>query len=243
LLVELIGSTGAGKSTVTAHLLEMLGREGRHAVTSDQFVLRYYGLGLDSFNRQSLRSLLVDLLVFPWFLRFAIGHLRLCCFMVKIARRDIELTWFRLNVLRNIAKQMGLYELLRRRVSADQVVVLDEGLVHQAHSLFVHPTHAPRPEELMRFVRDIPPPDLLVLVEAPKMDVIRRTVERGHPRVPGARIVEVGTFIERAQEVFAQLTELAAARVETVRICNGDRAGAEPGLLRLVTRLNAAAAA
>jgi deoxyadenosine/deoxycytidine kinase len=148
--------------------------------------------------------------------------------------------WFKLNVLRNMAKQMGIYAMLRGRASPGEIILMDEGLVHQAHSLFVHPNHAPRRQELLQFVQEVPPPDLLVLVEGPSSEVLSRTLQRGHPRVPGAPVAEVDTFLKQAHDVFAHLVELAACRVETARIWNGDRSQTEAALGGLVARLTVA---
>ena len=183
MLVELIGSTGVGKSTLADHLLRVLAERGQPALTSEQFVMRCYGLRLERFRSRVAASLVLDLLIFPWFLRFARRHAGLCWFMACIAWRDIELPLLRLNVLRNFAKHMGTHELLRRRASPNELIILDEGLVHQAHNLFVHPTTAPRPLELARFVAEVPLPDLLVLVDGPMADLVGRTIRRGHPRV------------------------------------------------------------
>jgi hypothetical protein len=239
MIVELIGSTGVGKTTVANGLMELLTEQRRLALSSEQFVLRCYGLRVGWLGWRPARSLLVDLLTFPWFLQFAVRHPRLCQFMAGVAWRDIELPVFRLNVLRNMAKQMGTFELLRRRASPDEVVIVDEGLVHQVHSLFVHPTHGPRPVELARFLAQVPLPDLLVLVDGPTPEVVRRTVERGHPRLPGSRIVLAEQLVERAQGIFRQVTEQLDGQTTTAVIWNDacDGEGFVAALTELCTAL------
>jgi hypothetical protein len=220
MVVELTGSTGVGKSTLAGRLLERLVERGQPAVSSDVFVARCYGLQLGRLRWPVARSVLVDVLTFPWFVRCALRRPGWCWFMVRIIWRDSDSLLFRLNVLRNIAKHLGAHELLQRRGCAGEVVIADEGMVHQAHSLFVHPQTAPRPRELARFVADVPVPDLLVLVEGPTSEVVRRTAQRGHQRLPGAQIAQVGPFVERAQAVLRCVVELASDRTATAVVRN-----------------------
>ncbi len=228
MIVELIGSTGVGKSTVANRLLERLAEQQQPALSSEQFVLRCYGLRLRWLRSRPLLSVLLDLLTFPWFIRFAARHTQLCWFMAGVAWRDLEPPLFRLNVLRNMAKQMGTHELVRRNASPGDVVILDEGMVHQAHSLFVHPTHGPRPAELAWFLAEVPLPDLLVLVDGPTAAVVRRTLERGHPRLPGPRNVLAERLIGHAQHVFREVARQTAPHTTTALVWN-----AGPGRARL----------
>jgi hypothetical protein len=243
MIVELIGCTGVGKTTVANRLLERLMERRRPVLSSEEFVLRCYGLRLGWLRWRPARSLLVDLLTFPWFVLFAARHARLCQFMAGVAWRDIELPLFRLNVLRNIAKQMGIHELLCRRASPGEVVILDEGMVHQAHSIFIHPTHGPRPLELARFLAEVPMPDVLVLVDGPTAEVVRRTVERGHPRLPGSRIVLAEQLVGRAQNVFRHVTEQVNGQTTTAVMWNdaSDREAFDAALGELCARVDGGA--
>jgi hypothetical protein len=238
-VVELTGSTGVGKSTLAGRLLERLVERGQPAVSSEMFVARCYGLQLGRLRWPVARSVLIDVLAFPWFVRFVLRRPGWCWFMVRIIWRDSDSLLFRLNVLRNIAKRLGAHELLQRRGCAGEVVIADEGMVHQAHSLFVHPQTAPRPQELARFVADVPVPDLLVLVEGPTPEVVRRTAQRGHQRLPGAQIAQAGPFVERAQAVLRCVVELASERTATavVRNFGAGSAGLDAALDDLIARL------
>jgi thymidylate kinase len=236
MLVELTGSTGAGKSTLTAQLLAALQASGYRALTAEQFVLRHFGLPLDRLTWRPALSLLLDLLAFPSFLRFALRHRQLGRLMLTVVWRDAQPLAFKLNVLRNIAKHMGTTELLRRHGHTGEIVLLDEGLVHQAHSLFVHPNAEPRPVEVARFVADVPLPDLLVLVEAQRSDLVERTLRRGHPRVPRASAAEMTRFIDRAQRVLRSVVEQAAQRTSTEVLWN-DAAAAHQLRCTILRRL------
>jgi hypothetical protein len=224
MIVELIGSTGAGKSRVVGRLQSLLGAQQARAVLGEQFILQYYGLRLEWLRSRVALSLIIDVLSIPWFVRFALRRPRFCWFMAVTLCRGIELPLFSLNVLRNIIKQMGMYELLTTRASVGDLILLDEGLTHQAHSLFVHPSAAPSSSELERFVAEVPLPDLLVLVEAPTEEVIRRTLQRGHPRLPGNMASLTGRFVERAQRVFREVARLAARRT-AISVVRNDGVG------------------
>jgi thymidylate kinase len=220
MVVELTGSTGVGKSTLAARLLERLAERGVRAIASDQFVCQCYGLRLQWVRWPVVMSVIVDVLTAPWCLLFLLRQPGLCWLLIRIAWRDLESPLFRLNVLRNIAKRLGTHEMLARHRTGDEVVLVDEGLVHQAHSLFVHPSAEPRPDELARFVGEIPMPDLLVLVEGPTCELVERTLRRGHPRLSDGRIAQVRPFIERAQTVLRRVARMAAERTDTTVVLN-----------------------
>jgi hypothetical protein len=222
MIVELIGSTGAGKSSVAGRLQSLSAVHQTKALLAEQFVLQCYGLRVGWLRSRGARSLVIDVLSFPWFVRFAARRPRFCWFVVVTVYRGVELPLFSLNVLRNIIKQMGMHELLTQRSHAGDLILLDEGLVHQAHSLFVHPNAARWSSELERFVAEVPLPDLLVLVEAPTAEVVRRTLQRGHPRLPGPRVALTGQFVERAERVFREVARLAARRT-AIRVVRNDR--------------------
>jgi hypothetical protein len=242
IVVELTGSTGAGKSSLATRLMQRLAERGVPAVTSDQFVCRCYGLHLQWVRWPVVMSLMVDLLAAPWCLRFVFRQPALCWFMARIVWRDLESPLFRLNVVRNIAKRLGTLEMLARHQCSDEIVLLDEGLVHQAHSLFVHPSRQPRPEEVARFVHAIPMPDLLVLVEGSTCDLVQRTVRRGHPRLGGDRALQVRPFIQQAQAVLRRVAGLAAQRTEMTVVLNtaSDDASRDAALDPLVAKLEQA---
>src|SRR5262249_44768020 len=108
--------------------------------------------------------------------------------------------------------------------------------VHAAHNLFVHTGAQPNREEIVRFGRMVPKPDLLVWVTAPpsqSAEVIRR---RGHSRVRGPDAAALA-FAENAPTTFAGLCTVEGVRE---RICKVDNSANGTGRSDTIIRARAA---
>lgn len=202
MLIELFGCTGAGKSSLIRRLCD----EGREPlVLADDFVLGRAGLG---WLRGHLpRTLALDLLglaacVPAWRRdRRFFGLLGRC-----IAALPRTAPWSqRLNIARNVLKRAGLHEILRRKVPADRLVVVDEGTLHSAHALFVHVSAPPDTALLDGFLEHVPLPDVAVHVRGDAPELVRRTLARGHGRIPDSAPDAAALFVERSLRVSARI--------------------------------------
>jgi len=182
----------------------------------------------------------MDVLACPWFLRFLWQHPGLSLLMATSVCRDTGSPGLMLNALRNVAKHLGTRELLGRRAGTEGlIVILDEGAVHQAHNLFVHPETEAKWCEVQRFMAEIPLPDLLVLVEAPTSSVVQRTIRRRHVRIRGQKSARALSFVTHAQEVFRIVCELASLRTDTAVVRNfGDAQSLDIALEAILSRID-----
>lgn len=204
--IELIGCTGAGKSTLARDLLHACRARGVDAMLSDDFVLEQ--AGLRHVRGQLVRTLLVDLLALLECL-LSWQKYRMCYLLmmrtVTTLPRDVG--WFeRLNIARNVLKKIGSYEIARRRATPDRVILVDEGTLHTAHYLFVHRTLEPSVHGVAALAALIPLPDIAIYVATNTSLLISRTLERGHKRIHTPTYDEVERFITRAVRVFEMLT-------------------------------------
>jgi hypothetical protein len=223
-LVELIGATGAGKSTLAAAAIRVLTDRGFRVREGQDAILASYGLAF--VRRPKLRSALVHLLTFVSFCRSTLtaDGFRLWRLAVCIILRDGGSLWVEVGLLRNVAQRIGVHALLqrlRRGMPDCDLVLCDEGIVQAAHNLFVHAGAAPQGEEVTRFGEMVPRPDLLIWVAAPPEQSAAVIQGRGHPRVPavpGAALV----FAERAHAVFDALAAVPGLREILHRVDNLD---------------------
>lgn len=192
-IVEFIGCTGAGKSSLFAEILSILKGQGARVLSSDEAVMRHWGIPSTRFRSQRVRSLLIDALTFPFFIVAVVRRPRLWWLVLGIVWRDVEYPFLRLNIYRNVAKRLGADALFRQsgRIRG-ALVLVDEGLVHQADSLFAHPNSSWRPEELRAYVEMLSLPDAIVYVEAEFESLIERISARGHQRLPRSAILDAG---------------------------------------------------
>jgi PST family polysaccharide transporter len=206
-VVEFIGVTGVGKSTLMAAVSQAMNAQGYRVMSAEEFILARCGL---TFIRNAkLQSAVVHALALLPLVPYLCTRdgMTLVCLGLAAIVRGRNGTWGALGLFRNFFKRIGCHQLLeqaRRRGNGAELILCDEGVVHAAHNLFVHTRVAPNREAIALFGRLVPKPDLLVWVTAPttqSRDVILR---RGHSRVSHtAGAAEA--FVEHAHATFNAL--------------------------------------
>jgi thymidylate kinase len=209
MIVEFIGATGAGKTTlarglvdrgVTAHPVRMAtdlvtDRPGRRWIDDPHAI-----------------NLLADVTVLPSFirsldrdrdfLRFAFDRLK-----------HAPSTFAKVNYMRNMMRKLGMHDLTRR-ADPGTTFLVDEGTILTAYQLFVYSDAPSTRTDLERFGRLVPLPDLIVYVKAPIDVLLRRAMIRPDRRRELARndADEVERWIGRAVELFDALAEIEPIR-------------------------------
>lgn len=207
MIVELIGCTGCGKTTLSRQL-----QQTGTILDSNAFVLQWAGLAW--LRPIILRTLALNLLaatacIVYWrengpLLRFAANAVGRLPRSVSMADR--------LHILRLAVRNAGAGAVLRHHAPADKTIVVDEGIVHIAHSLFVHVDPAPDLAQTAAFARLVPLPDLIVYLRRPRTLLIQRTQARGHKRISPRDPFAVVSFIQHAEQMFEYLANDAQLR-------------------------------
>ncbi len=212
--IELFGCSSAGKSSLAPRILRAARSRGVPASMSEDFVLRQ--LGLDGIRSRWLRTPLVDLM--------ALGS----CVALGESRRDfLRFAWRsaralpvgwprRLNTARNVLKKTAIRELIRRRASPREIVVMDEGTLQTAHYLFVQPHAPPDLARLEEFLKRVPLPDVAVYVRETEAELVRRTARRGHARLRQASETKAAAFVAHALRSFAAIAAHARVRARLI---------------------------
>jgi hypothetical protein len=226
LLVEFIGATGAGKSTLVAATAAQLADRGFRVRQADEAILARYRLA--AFTGPTVRTVLVHALALVAFWRHALTRegRTLSRLALRAIRRDADSAWIGAGLLRNFMKRVGshvLLERLRGPACDCDFVLCDEGVVHAAHNLFVHAGAAPREEEIALFAEVVPKPDLLIWVTAPTAQSASVLLRRGHSRVR-ATSSAARTFAEHAQSTFEVLSCVRGLRERIYHVDNSVRA-------------------
>ncbi len=207
--IELIGCTSAGKSTLASHILEACHANGIDVALGEDFALKQ--THLDWVKNTSARAVLVNLVAVlaalgSWrnleFYRFAMRVVSQLPDSVRGAEKRY--------ISRNIFKNIGIYEIARRRVSSRQIVLLDEGPLHTSQALFVHLSAGPKETDLSTFTRLVPLPDVAIYLRQDESVLIERTLARGHKRIPGGSRILAERFIRCAVGVFDYLIQYPA---------------------------------
>ncbi len=205
--IEFIGCTSAGKSTLVNHILQICRDQGLDAWLDYDFVLGQ--VRLEWVKSKLARAVLVNLVSLLVGLATWRNNRKFCRFALE-AISQLPVTWFeRLYLGRDVLKNLGIYEIVRRRGSDRQVILVDEGTLQTAHYLFVHAAAEPSAADLSTFIRLVPLPDVVVYVAQAEPVLIERTLKRGHRRIPDRSYTQVKRFIKRAMEIFEKLREQA----------------------------------
>ena len=200
--IELLGCTSTGKSTLARYAVEVARERRKEIVMGDDFVLQGFGFG---FVRGRLaRTLLLD--VFALFAsiqswRKYRGFFR---FALRVISRAPLSALQKLNAGRNVLKKVGIYEIIRQ-AGREQIVLVDEGTVGEAHGLFVHVSSEPSLTEVAAFASLVPLPDVAVHVRECESLLVERTLARGHKRIPARSRNDANVFVTRAVRMFDEL--------------------------------------
>jgi hypothetical protein len=227
LVVEFIGVTGVGKSTLLAAVTESLAAQGLRARQAEEVILARYGL---SFPRHpKFGSALVHFLSLAPFCRYLWTRdgLTLSRLAFRSITRGMGSLWTGVGLVRNFLKRVGFHLLLEKVRDEFQdcdILLCDEGVVHAAHNLFVHTRAEPNRDEIVRFGQLVPKPDQLVWVTAPTTQSAEVIQRRGHPRVCGTGAA-ARAFVEHAQATFEVLSTVAGLRERIYRVDNSAGGG------------------
>jgi len=232
MIVEFIGSTGAGKTTLIRGVHRRL---GQIRAVSTPFELIASPLGLATITHPSARNLIQEVAGLPFFLRALEPGREFAAFVLKMLARQARFSIFTLNILRSLERKVGVYEIIRHRADR-RVVLVDEGPLLLAHNLFVYSDAVYGQAELARFASLVPLPDAVVYVRAPIEILVQRTLLRNDPprelRPLDRHLVE--KHVSRAAEVFEQMIETERFRGRVLIVDNSSSNGPEQEVVNSV---------
>lgn len=189
MIVESLGTTGSGKSTLIPILIRLLRGEGWQAMSATEgihFYMRKTWVGrlvcflLPPFLQGSILWRIFSYVYCGWHtVWFVIQHPRLMGYVTRLQfKRQIKWS-HRLLILRLYVQMVGWSQFFRCHVLPGQVIFLDEGFVHRATHLFVSEEETPDPEQVNAYLQLLPSPDLVMWVRAPVDLCLSRVYARG----------------------------------------------------------------
>jgi thymidylate kinase len=219
--IELIGCTSAGKTTLAKKMLQA-GRElGIDMQLSDDFVLKQ--IRLNWIKNEFIRLRIIELLCLPICVVFWRKYRRFYRLAIRASMKAPGSWFYKLNLARIALRKIGIYEILRRRSSEQQVLLLDnEGVLQASHTLFVHSGARLNTRDLSSFVNVAPLPDVVAYLWQSQAVLFERTLARGHNRLPERSHAKVKFFINQAVAMFDELQQHPALAGRLV-IINGER--------------------
>lgn len=220
MIAELIGCTGAGKTTLARLLRDGGGAAHPVVLTSDLIMDRP---GLRWIRDPRLANLVADATVLPSFLRALERDRDFVRFASRRLGGHAPSRFAKINYRREVVRNVGRHHLAER-VGGDATVLVDEGAVLTAYHLFVYCDAPVEQADLDRFLRLVPMPDRLVYVTAPAALLVDRALRRPDRRreLAAADREAVRRWIARAVDVFDRLVASPAMRDRTLVVGNED---------------------
>ena len=203
MIIEFIGSTGAGKTTLIS---EVQRRLSQTTEVTTSFDLVASPLGLRRVTHPTARNLIQEIVGFPFFIRSLHRHKTLIIFILRMLARQANFSFFTINNLRSLERKIGVYEIIKRR-QHDQSILVDEGPLLLAHNVFVYTGAHYTCEEIARFASLVPLPDIIIYIKVPMDILVQRSLLRTDPpremRSRNRELIE--KHINRAVKMFDQL--------------------------------------
>jgi thymidylate kinase len=205
LIVEFIGSTGAGKTTLIEEVRHSLAKKVAVATPFDLVAER---LGVRGVTNLSAQHLIQELVGLPFFLRALNQHKEFVVFTLRMLARQANFTFFTINNLRSLERKIAAYEMIRR-MNHERIILVDEGTVLTAHNVFVYTSAIYTPEEIARFASLVPLPDTIVYIKAPVDVLVQRSLQRTDPprEIKSKNRTQIEKYIVRAASMFDQLVK------------------------------------
>ncbi len=220
--IELIGCTSAGKTTLARRMLQA-GRElGIDMQLSDDFVLKQ--VRLNWIKHEFIRLRLIELLCLPICLVFWRKYRRFYRLAIRASRQAPGSWFYKMNLARITLRKIGIYEIIRRCRSEQRVFLFDnEGVLQASHTLFIHSGGARlNTGDISSFVNAAPLPDVVAYLWQSQAVLLKRTLARGHHRIPERAHDKVELFIEQAVEMFDAL-QRHPALASRLLVINGEQ--------------------
>ncbi len=204
MLIEFTGCTSAGKTKVISDTLKLLQEKNVHVEMSYDYILNKFGIFIDN---KIFKSIAVEILLIPVVIMWLTKYLHYYIFACKLIVRRKDYTLKKFNILRNLFKQVAVYEFVVKRNPDNFYILLDECTVHLINNIFVHYKTLPNLDVLSKFLPQVPLPDKIIIVDAPIKMIVDRALERKDPPRKHLTRENWETLAKNASMVFGKLID------------------------------------
>ena len=222
MIVEFIGSTGSGKTTLINDVRQRLEKTGRVTTSAD---LATSLLGFKNVTNLTLQNLEQEFISLPIFIGRLSKYHEYLRQTIKLFWRNTGFSMQTIHNLRSLERKIGMYEITKF-FGKDQIILVDEGPILALH-MFVSAKNAYTLAEIARFTDLLPLPDLVIYIRASVETLIERTVRRTDParEVDLKNPAQLDAYFKNAVAMFDQLTEAENIRNRLLVVENLDIAG------------------
>lgn len=176
LIVEIIGPTSAGKSTLARKIVARCHQMQKE----DAFQPIAIKIGYQKGGNPA-RIILNDL-GWIWLCLRHSGTLTQTATLLRQCIRRKDTLFMRLNLFRNYLRKQGQLISFRHAKQSDQgIIVLDEGPIHATNNVFSHYDQPGAVEQLQKVISAIQAPDFIVRISVDPNLMVKRANSRADP--------------------------------------------------------------
>jgi deoxyadenosine/deoxycytidine kinase len=215
MIIEFIGCTGAGKTTLIKEVQHRLTKTAQVSTSIDLVVGL---LRLRNVTNPTVQNFIQELASFPFFIRSLYKYKAFMLYTIRLFLRNSSSSISTINNLRSLERKLGVYEITSR-CSKDRIILVDEGPILAAH-MFVFTGAAYTPQEIARFADLVPLPDLVVYVRASVDTLVKRTLRRGDPprEMNPKNLAQTQGYAKSAVTIFDQLVKAENIQRRLLRV-------------------------
>jgi thymidylate kinase len=219
MIIEFIGCTGAGKTTLIKEVQRRLTKTGQ-VTTSIDLVMGL--LGLRNVTNPTVQNFIQELVSFPFFIRSLYKYRVFMLYTMRLFLRKSGISIRTINNLRSLERKIGVYEITSW-CSKDRIILVDEGPILAAH-MFAFTGATYTPQEIAKFADLLPLPDLVVYVRAPVDTLVKRTLRRADPprEMNTKNLTQTEDYAKSAVTIFDQLVTAGSIQRRLLRVESPD---------------------
>lgn len=222
LMIEFIGTPGAGKTMLSNELIGLLREQGIDASTiigaaREHAFRTVLGRAVAWLAPPSLRAPLLWQVFYALSMTHVLGfvrkHYELCRHVLRTqVDRPVPVTTKR-HALFWFFQLVGRYDFLRATAGDREAIVLDDGFLHRSVQLHASHSEKPDPRMVSDYVNLLPAPDLVVFVVAGREVCERRIRRRGvWPHRRHLSPSDISRYLRNAELVVESAVRRARAR-------------------------------
>ena len=219
MIIEFIGCTGAGKTTLIKEVQRQLAKT---AEVTNSIDLVLGPLSLQKVTNPTIQNFIQELVSFPLFIRSLYKYKAFMLYTLRLFLRNSSISIGTINNLRSLERKIGMYEITSR-CSKDRIIFVDEGPILAVH-MFAFTGAAYTPQEIAKFADLLPLPDLVVYIGASVDTLVKRTLQRVDPprEMKSKNLAQTERYAKSAVTIFDQLVQAENIRCRLLRVESPD---------------------
>ena len=199
MIIEITGPSGSGKSTLIKFLFNKTINLSKELIfiTESKYINQY-----SFFKATDQQNWKTDL---KCFIPSSIFFIRNAKFLIHLIKILFKLKSHKISIARSVWRKIGIYNYYCSKKFKNKIIIIDEGILHTIHNIFVNTDNILNDKDLIDFLKLIPKSDITIILKAPLDKLISRLNIRGDlsPRIKSS--YDLYDFIKSAKNIYDKI--------------------------------------